>query len=80
VKSNCFILRFSSGSAAAATSFCASQVREQFTGALAGVMQKPYTASRLREKIAEVLTSKGALVEAARMGLSAKPAVRNASR
>jgi two-component system cell cycle sensor histidine kinase/response regulator CckA len=57
-----------------------TEVRGQFTRALAGVMQKPYTASRLREKIAEVLTSKGALVEAARMGLSSKPAVRNASR
>jgi CheY-like chemotaxis protein len=32
-----------------------SSVRDQFKGALAGVIKKPYTVSELREKIAAVL-------------------------
>jgi PAS domain S-box-containing protein len=35
-----------------------SAVREQFTGALAGVLNKPYSISDLREKIAAVLNTK----------------------
>jgi PAS domain S-box-containing protein len=38
------------------TGFSESDVRDQFTGALGGVIQKPYTVAQLREKIAEVLT------------------------
>jgi PAS domain S-box-containing protein len=40
------------------TGFSETDVREQFTGALGGIMPKPYTVSGLREKIAEVLALK----------------------
>jgi len=38
--------------------YCETQVREQFTGALAGVIQKPYTVAELGRKIEAVLTRK----------------------
>jgi len=38
-----------------------SAIREQFTGALAGVIRKPWTVSELREKISAVLTLRKAV-------------------
>jgi PAS domain S-box-containing protein len=38
--------------------YCETQVREQFTEALAGVIQKPYTVAELGRKIEAVLTRK----------------------